>query len=64
MRGGAGNNVVVGPNGYRLGEGKSEGSRNVIGVRIGGRHGGGGDAGHRNQGKRLKWCGMEQSECG
>ena len=63
-RGGAGNNEVVGIEGYRLGEGKGEGSGNGIGVRSGDRHGGGGDAGHRNQGKRLKWGGMERSECG
>ena len=37
-RGGAGNNEVVGPEGYRLGEGKSEGRGNGIGVRIGDRH--------------------------
>ena len=46
-RGGAGNNEVVGPDGYRPGEGKSEGSGNGIGVRIGDRNGGGGYAGHR-----------------
>ena len=63
-RGGAGNNEVVRPDGYRLGEGKSEGSGNVIGVQVGDRHGGGGGKGHRKQGKRLKWGGMERSECG
>ena len=63
-RGGAGNNEVVGPDGYRLGEGESKGSGNGIGVRIGYIHGGGGDAGHRKQGKWLKWVGMEWSECG
>ena len=26
-------------------------------------HVGGGDVGHRKQGKRLKWGGMERSEC-
>ena len=63
-RGGVGNSEVVGPDGYRLGEGKSEGSGNGIGVRIGDRHGEGGDAGHRNQGKRINWGGMERSKCG
>ena len=58
-RGGAGNNEVVGPDGNRLREGKSEGSGNGIGDR----HGGGGDAGHRKLGKRLEWGGMERSEC-
>ena len=63
-RGGAGNNEVVVPDGYRLGEGESEGSGNGIRVRFGDRHGGGGDAGHRKQDKRIKWGVMERSECG
>ena len=63
-RGGAGNNEVVGPDGYILGEGKGKGNGNVIGVRVGDKHGGGRGAGHRKQGKRLKWGGMERSECG
>ena len=63
-RGGAGNNEVVGPDGYRPGEGKSEGSGNGIRVRIGDRLGGGGDAVHIKQRKWLKWGIMERSECG
>ena len=63
-RGGAGNNEEVVPDGFILGESKGDGSGNGIGVRIRDRHGGGGDAGHRKQGKRLKWGGMERSECG
>ena len=39
-RRGEGNNEVVGLEVNRLGEGKSEGSRDRIGVRIGDRHGG------------------------
>ena len=34
-RGGAGNNEVVGTDGYRLGEGKGKGRGNGIGVRVG-----------------------------
>ena len=65
-RGSGGYATVVGPVGNRLG--KIQGKRNGdgIGVRFGFRviHGGGGGAGNRNQGKRLKWGGMERSECG
>ena len=64
QRGSAGNTEVVGPDGHRLGEGQGEGNGNGIGVRIGDRHGGGGGAGHRKQGKRIKWGRMERSECG
>ena len=62
-RRGEGNNEMVVPEGNRLGEGKSEGSGDGIGVRIGDRHGRGGDTGRIWQGKRLKWSRMEQSEC-
>ena len=57
---------MVGPAGHRLGESQGEVNRDGIGVRLGFgvRHGGIGGAGHRNQGKRLQWGGMEQSECG
>ena len=63
-RGSAGNTKVVGSDGHRLGEGQGEGSGNGISVRIGDGHGGGGGAVNRKQGKRLKWGGMERSECG
>ena len=63
-RSGAGNNEVVVPDGYILGEGKSKGRGNGIRVQIGDRHGGGGVVGHRKQGKWIKWGGMERSECG
>ena len=63
-RGSAGKNGVVGSDGHRLGEVKGEGSGNVIGVRLGDIHRGGGGAGNRNQGKRIKWGGMERSKCG
>ena len=62
-RRGAGNNEVVGPEVNKLGEVKSEGNGDVIRVRIGDRHGGGGDVRRRKQGKRLEWGGMERSEC-
>ena len=41
-------------------------NRYGIGFRLGFgvRHGGGGGAGHRKQGKRLQWDRMERSECG
>ena len=58
-----GNNEMVGPEGNRLGEGKSEGSGDGIGVRIRDRHGRGGNTGRRKQGKRLEWSGMDRSEC-
>ena len=60
-RGGVGNNEVVGPDVYRLGEGKGEGSGNVIGVQVGDIHGEGRCVGHRKQGKRIKWGRMERS---
>ena len=63
-RGSAGNTEVVVSDGYRLGEGQGEVSGNGIGVRLGDRHGGGGGARNRKQGKRLKWGGMERSKCG
>ena len=62
-RKGEGNNEMVGSEGNRLGEGKSEWSGDFIGVRIRDRHGRGGDTGCRKQGKRLEWGGMERSEC-
>ena len=55
-------NKVVGPEGNRLVEGKSEGSGDGIRVRIGDRHGRGGNTGRRKQGKRLEWGGMERNE--
>ena len=55
---------VVGSVGHRLGECQGEGNGNGIGVRFRVRHGGGGGKGNRKQGKRLKWGGMERSECG
>ena len=58
-----GKNEVVGTEGNRLGEGKSEGIGDGIGVRIGDRHVKGGDAGRRKKGKRIEWGGMEQSKC-
>ena len=56
---------VVGSVGHRLGEGQGEGNGDRIGVRFGFRvrHGGGGGAGNRKQGKRLKWVRMGRSEC-
>ena len=54
---------MVVPEGNILREGKSEGSRDGIGFQIGDRHGSGGNTGRRKQGKRLKWDGMERSEC-
>ena len=60
----ASNTEEMGSDGHRLVEGQGEGSRNGIGVRIGDRHVGGGGAGHRKQGKRIKWGRMERSECG
>ena len=62
-RRGEGNNEMVGPEGNRLGEGKIEGSGDGIGVRIGYRHGRGGNTGRRKQGKRLEWGGMERNKC-
>ena len=62
-RRGEGNNEMVVPEGNRLGEGKSEGSGDGVGVRIGDRHGRGGNTGRRKQVKRLEWGGMERSEC-
>ena len=49
---------------HRLVEGQGEGNGNGIGDRLGVRHGGGGGTGNIKQGKRLKWGGMERSECG
>ena len=63
MRRGKGNSEVVGPEGNRPGEGKSEGRGYGIGVRMGDRHGRGGDTGLQKQGKRIEWGGMERSEC-
>ena len=63
-RGSAGYTKVVGSVGHRLGEGQGKENGNRIGVRLGVRHGGGGGAGNRKQGKRIKWGGMERSECG
>ena len=63
-RGSAGNTEVVGSDGNIMGEGQGKGSGNVIGVQLGDRHGGGGGEGNRKHGKRLKWGGMERSECG
>ena len=60
---GEGDNEVVGPEGDRLGEIKSEGSGDGIGVGTGDRHGRGCDAGLREWVKRLEWGGMEWSEC-
>ena len=54
---------MVGPEGHRLVEGGSEGRGDRIGVRIGDRRERGGDAGLRQQGKRLEWGGMDLSEC-
>ena len=62
-RRGEGNNEMVGLEGNRLGEGKREGSGDNIRFRIGDIHGRGGNTGRRNQDKRLKWGGMERSEC-
>ena len=62
-RRGEGDNEVMGPEGNRMGEGKREGIGDGIGFQIGDRHGGGGDAGRRKQGKWIKWGGMERSEC-
>ena len=64
-RGSAGYAKVVGSVGHRLGEVQGKGNGDRIGVRFGFgiRHGGGGGAGNRKQGKRLKWGGMERSEC-
>ena len=55
---------MMGLDGHRLGEGQGGGSVNGIGVQIGDRRGGGGGAGHRRQGKRIKWGGMERSDSG
>ena len=63
-KGSAGNTEIVGSDGHRLGEGQGEGRGYRIGVQIRERHGGGGGEGHRNQSKRIKWGGMERSECG
>ena len=63
VRRGKGNNEMVGPEGNRLVEGKSEGSGDGIGVRIGDRNGRGGNMGRRKQGKRLEWGRMERREC-
>ena len=59
--GGEGDNEVVGPEGDRLGESKSEGGGD--GIRIGDRHGRGGGTEHSQWGERLEWGGMERSEC-
>ena len=54
MSRGESNNEVVIPEGSRLGGGKNEVSGDGIGVRIGDRHGRGGNVGRRKQGKRLE----------
>ena len=53
----------MGPEGNRLREGKIEESGDGIGVRNGDRHGIGGGTELRQWGERLKWGGMEWSEC-
>ena len=63
-RGSEGYTKVVGTVDHRLGEGQGKGNGNGIDVRIGVRHERGGGARNRKQGKRLKWGGMERSECG
>ena len=62
-RQGKGDNEVVGTERDRLGESKSEGSGDEIGIKTGDRHVRGGDAGLIQWGKRLEWGGMEWSEC-
>ena len=58
-----GDNEVVGPEGDRLGESKSEGSGDIISIRPGDRHGRGGGKELRQWDERLEWGGMEWSEC-
>ena len=62
-RQGKGDNEVMGPERDILGERKIEGSGDGIRIRTGDRHGRGGDTGLRQWGERLKWGGMEWSEC-
>ena len=64
-RGGEGGNEVVVPEGDRMGESKSKGGVDGvrIRIRIGDRHGRGGGTELRQWGERLKWGGMEWSEC-
>ena len=52
---------MVGSKGDQLIEGESKGGGD--GIRIGDRHGRGGDMEHRQWGERLEWGGMEWSEC-
>ena len=54
VRRGAGNNEVVGPEGDRLGESKSEVSGEGTGIRTGDIYGRGKDAGLKQWGKRLE----------
>ena len=63
-RGSPGNTEVVGSDGNRLREGQGKGNGNGISVQIRDIHGGGGGTGNRNQGKRIKWGGMERRKCG
>ena len=65
-RGNEGYFKVVGTVGNLLGESKGKGNGDGSDVLFGivGRHGGGGGAGSRKQGKRLKWGVMERGECG
>ena len=62
-RRGEGDNEVVGPEGDRLGESKSEGSGDEIRIRPGDRHGRGGGTELRQWGERLERGGMEWSKC-
>ena len=56
----------MGKVGTWLGKSKGEGNGDGNDVRVvnGDRHGGGGGAGRRKQGKRIKRGGMERGECG